>query len=204
MKKNRTQNWKVACVAAAMLLWPAALFAGPNKTEAELIQMLKSDDYRDVNDALDRLPAWYPKSTNAIPEVKKLLIAKRSDPANVPENFISRRAARSLGNYHVRLSTNELKIVVGFLHSHDEEEVMDGLKALRNLDVPPELHKKIANEIVPLLQDKDDHVVRDACRTLAVYGDKSNIPQIEPLMKRLRVDVRTDARKAIEALKKKG
>jgi HEAT repeat protein len=72
------------------------------------------------------------------------------------------------------------------------------LKALRGLDAP-----SAVPEITPLLNHPNSHIVRDACRTLAVIGDKSLIPQIEPLLKNPEPAVQKDAQDAIVALKAK-
>ena len=44
---------------------------------------------------------------------------------------------------------------------------------------------------------------RDACRTLAVLGDKSVVPSIEPLLKYPDLNVQKDAMDAIALLKAK-
>jgi len=75
---------------------------------------------------------------------------------------------------------------------------MDGLKSLRDLKV-----SEAVPQILPLLHSGNDHVVRDACRTLAVVGDKSVIPEILPLTASPRWDVQADADAAIKALQAK-
>jgi hypothetical protein len=51
--------------------------------------------------------------------------------------------------------------------------------------------------------DKNQHVQRDACRTLAVLGDKSTVPSIEPLLKNSNAEVVQDAQAAIAVLQNK-
>jgi hypothetical protein len=57
--------------------------------------------------------------------------------------------------------------------------------------------------MTPLLQDSNANVVRDACRTLAVVGDKSVVPSIEPLLQSPDKKIQKDAQDAIFALKNK-
>jgi hypothetical protein len=192
------------------------LSAAPRKTEAELIRMLQSRDYHTINDALDRLPAWYPHSTNAVQIIRGMLrsnavvtrpvppsqlttggVTAKSSPMLVlpPPDIMARLAAKALGKYHAALDEDELGIICNLLDSQDEETVMDALKALRGLKAPQAVPK-----ILPLLKSKNAHVVRDSCRTLAMLGDKSIIPSIEPLLKDSRADVRKDAQDAIDLL----
>ncbi len=197
----------------------SSLSAAPRKTEAELIQMLYSGDYHKINDALDRLPNWYPDSTNAVQVIRGILksneVMVASQPAHklpptkngvsggstarpLPPDRVSRIAARALGKYHATLNEDELDIIYNLLNSPDNDSVVDALKALRGLNAPQAVPK-----ILPLLHAKDTHVVRDACRTLAVLGNTNTIPFIEPLLKDLRSDVRQDAQEAIKTLKAK-
>lgn len=222
MKNNRRHFlagvlWLIIFVIGSPLL----LFAGPNKTENELIQMLYSGDYYKINDALDRLPDWYPNSTNAVQIIRGILRSNEVMIVNkttyqpsstsgqghggklitvpVSHNSLARIAAKSLGKYHATLDENELNIIYQLMDSHDEECAMDGLKALRGLNAPQAVPK-----ILPLLEDDQNaHVVRDALRTLAVLGNTNTIPFIEPLLKSSRSDVRWDAYYAIKALRAK-
>ena len=63
--------------------------------------------------------------------------------------------------------------------------------------------QSIIPEITPLLKNPDKNVVRDACRTLAVLGDKSLIPTIKPLLEVSDLAVQKDAADAIAILKEK-
>jgi hypothetical protein len=47
------------------------------------------------------------------------------------------------------------------------------------------------------------NVVRDALRTLAVLGDKSNVSDVEPLLKHSDAKVQKDAMDALHTLKAK-
>jgi HEAT repeat protein len=80
----------------------------------------------------------------------------------------------------------------------DRPEVEDALKQLREVDAP-----EAVPDILTCLNHVNANVVRDACRTLAVLGDKDVIPSIEPLLNDPRSDVRKDAKDAIEKLQSK-
>ena len=195
-------RWVVVAAVVMAVLVPASASAAARKSEAELIAMLESTDHRTVLDALDRLPNWYPNSTKAQPQIQKLLGAK-VNAVGVPINLISRKAARALGNYHVTLTWDELQVFLGFIRSHDVDDIMDGLKALRGLKEPPDVEEKISAEIMPLLKNEEIHIVRDAIRTLGALGNKNSLPAIEPLLKHTNSDVKKDAREAIAAIEKK-
>lgn len=167
--------------------------SAPRRTEDELIIRLGSSDPKKVTEALDQLVNRYPNSTNAIPAIRSLL-------TNKP---VQKKAAYALGEYHAELDLDEVKVILGFLRSYDVDEVMDTLKVLRALKEPEAINQKIVADILPLLQDPETHVVRDACRTLAVLGNKDIIPAIQPLLKNSRSDIRTDAQDAIAKLNAK-
>ena len=62
---------------------------------------------------------------------------------------------------------------------------------------------KTVADILPLLHHSHLNVIRDACRTLAALGNKTNIPAIEPLLKHADKEVRKDAQDAITILSAK-
>jgi len=72
-----------------------------------------------IIEALDRLPVWYPASTNAVPIIKDLL----------RNHAVTRRAALALADYHAELALEEIRQVLGLLRSPDANEAMDGLKS---------------------------------------------------------------------------
>lgn len=191
--KQGTSRWFWGPLLLLLGLVATELPAAPRKSEAELIQMLRAVESQKVIDALDRLPNWYPESTNAVPVIRELL----------KNQELRRKAARALGNYRAELNVAELDIIFGFLRAYDIEEVMDGLKTLRGLKASGDSREKIVTQVAALLIEKNDHILRDACRTLAVHGDRSNIPQIEPLLKHSKSDVRKDAHTAIQQLESK-
>jgi hypothetical protein len=178
---------------AAATAWPSNLPTASVQTEDNLIRMLGSSDATTINDALDHLIDDYPKSTNALPAIRNLLKNQR----------VQRRAAHVLGACHAELEWDEVKVILGFLRAYDINEVMDGLKILRALKEPAVIVQRIVSDILPLLKDPETHVVRDACRTLAVLGNKETIPYIEPLLKDRRPDVRKDAQDALDKLRAK-
>lgn len=174
-----------------------------SRSEAVLIQKLHSPNWRRANGAINDLIHWHPNSTNAIPPLKVLLhhntFPPDPVPANMPTDFLARKAARALAAYHADMSADDMRVIYKFLESPDVETRMDGLKALRGGFNAPDA----VPHILPLLKDPNEHVVRDACRTLTVIGDKSAIPSLEPLLSNPRSDVRWDARRAIDALNSK-
>jgi HEAT repeat protein len=185
---------------ALVILASYSSSAAPSKSEADLIYMLKSPNYKDVIDALDRLPKWYPYSTNAVAVIKEILVLRAPvySPYE-PKNIVTRKAARALGNYHATLTPDELKVIYElFMAPHDPDSIMDGLKALRGMHAP-----EAVPQILPMLRDPNTHVVRDACRTLAVLGNRDIIPYIQPLLAHPAGDVRADAKDAIAKLQVK-
>jgi HEAT repeat protein len=205
-----------------LLLFLTAIFsseAAQTNSEAHLIEMLSSRDFKKMSQAMKLLPVLYPKSSNAVDFLKGILrsndvlvvtqfvevsISKNGNQSVspivkfAPHVLIARMTARALGNYHANLSNQELQQIYKLLRSRDVNTTMDGLKALRGLNAP-----QAETEILPLLEDDNVHVRRDACRTLAVLGSKRDIPYIQPLLKDFRVDVRADAQSAIEKLENK-
>jgi hypothetical protein len=199
MKQIAKHSFIVALAAFALLILSTnVLSAAPS--EEQLIGMLRSGNYKDVIDALDKLPKLYPYSTNAVMVIKQILVTRAPvySPYE-PQNIIVRKAARALGNYHATLSQEELKAIYElFMAPHDPDSIMDGLKALRGMNVP-----EAVPQILPMLRDPDSHVVRDACRTLAAIGHRDVIPYIQPLLGHPDGSVRSDAKKAIATLQAK-
>ena len=180
-----------AMLLAVVTAWSAEAPSARRQAEDELIQMLGSSDSEKVKHTIDQLVDRYPKSTNAIAAIRSLLKNKS----------VQRKAAHALGKCHAELELDEVTIILGFLRAYDVEEVMEALKVLRALKEPEAVAQKIVADIVPLLQDREPHVIRDACRTLAVLGNKELIPSIEPLLNHENREVKKDAQDAIRALK---
>lgn len=89
----------------------------------------------------------------------------------------------------------EVKRHCDILKTGKTDDVIKSLKALREMDAP-----EAVPDIVACLSQTHPNVIRDACRTLAVLGDTSNIPSLEPLLKHSRSDVKKDAQEAINAM----
>ena len=169
------------------LAWPVA---AAQKTEDQLIADLNSPKDSVVTDALLRLEKNYPTSTKALPKMKALLTDARPT--------VRRKAARVLGVLHAEVSDADLKAITTMLKAAEPREVMDALISLRGLKAA-----QTVPDILPLLQDKTPNVVRDACRTLAVHGNKSTIAALEPLLNHPNAAVKKDAQDAIFTLKNK-
>ncbi len=183
-----------ASICLAILFAAATVRAASSPPkEEQLIQALASPDPQKVSDTLDRLVDYYPESTNAINAIVPLL--------KKPE--MRRRAAVTLGKYHATLELEDVKLVFGLLRAYDSNEVMDGLKTLRALKEPDSITQVMVTNVLPLLHEKDAHILRDSCRTLAALGNKDIIPEIKPLLQDKRSDVRKDAQDAIAALSAK-
>jgi HEAT repeat protein len=162
------------------------------KSEDQLIAELSSPSAEKVAVALQNLEKNYPTSTKAVPQIKKLLTDDRVK--------VRRKAARVLGALHAEVNNDDVKAICALLKSADPDEAIDGLKALRGLKAP-----QAVAQITPILKETNRHpnVIRDACRTLAVLGDKSVIPEIEPLLNSPNAAIKKDAQDAIYTLKGK-
>jgi HEAT repeat protein len=180
----------VVALLLAALVAPTTLRAGEKRSEDQLIEDLKSPKDGTVVKALQDLEKQYPTSTKALPAIKALL--------KDPRPTVRRKAARVLGVLHAELDTTEIQTICELLKSNDWKEVVDILKALRNLK-----SSACVPAIVECLHNPDSHVIRDACRTLAIVGTKDQIKSIEPLLTHPEPAVQKDAQDAIFALKNK-
>lgn len=98
-------------------------------------------------------------------------------------------------NIDKTITDPEVQRLCDVLKTGKPNEVINALKSLREMDAP-----EAVPDILTCLTSSNSNVIRDACRTLAVLGDKSIVPSIEPLLKHSRADVRKDAQDAIDAL----
>jgi HEAT repeat protein len=162
-------------------------------TEEALIANLSSPDEGKVISAMAQLKKQYRSSTKAIPAVKGLLSDSRLK--------VRERAAGWLGIYRAEVSEADVKAICALLKEANNDANMEGLKALRGLQGPAVAGA--VPEIVPFLKHSNPYLMRDACRTLAVIGNKGLIPQIEPLLTDSNPKVRKDAQDAITALRSK-
>jgi len=184
----------VVAVVGLLVLAAASPLPTALRTEESFIKNLApTNSDRVITDAMTQLERLYHKDasrTNAIPALKNLLADSRPP--------VRRKAARILGIFHAQLNAAELKQVCSQLKANDWGEVQSGLKALRDLNMPAAVP-----DILPCLKHFNPNVVRDACRTLAVIGDKSVISAIEPLLASPNPKIKKDAQEAIEQLKAK-
>jgi hypothetical protein len=183
-----------AGVLGGIVLGMALPALAASSAEDESIQDLAPTNSKwTITGAMSRLERMYHKDsshTNAIPALKNLLDDKRSG--------VRRKAARLLGIFHAQLTDAELQQVCAQLKADDWGEVLSALKALRDLDAPAAVP-----DVLPCLKHSNSQVVRDACRTLAVIGDKSVIPSTEPLLTSPDSKIKQDAQDAIQKLQSK-
>jgi HEAT repeat protein len=171
-----------------VLILALPVFAG-TRPEDELLNDLNSPKARVVVKALQDLEKGYPTDTNAQAKIKLLLTDDRPT--------VKRKAARVLGAINADVSDADVKNIATLL-AGDKDDMEDGLKALRGLKA-----QSAIPQIIPLLQNPDNNVKRDTCRTLAVLGDSSLIPDIKPLLQFPDLGVQKDAADAISILKEK-
>jgi HEAT repeat protein len=102
---------------------------------------------------------------------------------------------------HADVNEEEVKAIRALLKEPSVGANQEGLKALRGLQGPAVA--EATPDILPCLKNSNPYVVRDACRTLAVLGNKDVIPLIEPLLNSHNKKVKKDAQDAIAALRSK-
>jgi HEAT repeat protein len=139
---------------------------------------------------LERFENEFPDSPTA---AAKILPFVRDERPKVRQT-----AVRVLAILQPDLDEKGLADVTRMLSSDDKAEVVNALNALRWLYAPSTIPS-----ILPLLSDSNEHVKREACRALAVIGDRSVISKIEPLLKDPIKDVREDAEGSIAQLRRK-
>ena len=188
MKRICARSLVGACLLALFAI--SVPVQAAEKTEDQLIADLDSPKESVVTSAMLKLEKTYPTSTKALPKIKTLLTDARPS--------VRRKAARVLGVLHTEVSDADLKAITAMLKATEPREVMDALISLRGLKAA-----QTVPDILPLLQDKTPNVIRDACRTLAVHGNKSTIASIEPLLNHPNAAVKKDAQDAIFTLKNK-
>ncbi len=186
---------------SAILVLPlAVLVAGSRPARADelsdarekavLATLAPPNPETSVLQGLVTIEEQFPDSQTAAARVLPLLKDSRAK--------VRRKAVRVLGVLQPKLEPRELADVTKLLASSDGPEVVDALKGLRGLYAPPSIPA-----ILPLLRHPDEHVKREACRTLAIVADRSVVPSLEPLLKDPVGDVRTDAEGAIAQLRRK-
>lgn len=189
MLKMTKRSFLIAFTALA-LAGTTMTAVAKEKTEAQLIADLASPQEKIVVAAMLKLERQHAGSAAAIGEIKKYLTDERS--------AVRRKAARVLGAVHAEVTPEELQKICALLKAKDHREIMDGLIALRGLKAAA-----VLSEITPLLQHETPNVIRDACRTIAVLGNNSHVPLLEPLTSHANAAVQKDARDAIFKLSDK-
>jgi HEAT repeat protein len=174
----------------------ALLAAAPSiraETEEELIANLSSPDEGKVLSTMKRYKKLYQGSTKAFPTLKKLLTDSRLR--------VRRRAADMLGAFHAAVNEEDVKAICALLKEPGLEANKDVLKDLRKLQ--GSALAGAVPDILPCLKNPHSSLVREACRTLAVLGNKDVIPLIEPLLNSPEPGVKEVAQDAIAALRSK-
>ena len=166
-----------------------SLVPGP-KEESRLVEALHSPKESVVTDALGQLDRKYPDATNFWPQIKPLL--------RDPRLKVRCKAARVLGSMHADVNHDEIAALSSMLNSTQRGERGDALKSLRGLNA-----SEAVPAIIPLLNNPEPKIIREACRTLAVLGDRSTIEFIMPLLQSSDVAVKADAEDAVFQLKSK-
>ncbi len=180
----------------SILLFVTALFlslsAQARPTESNLLAKLNSSEWEQVKSAIQDLPAYYPHSEAGIAALRGILSSYKTfvftervftdsrdrlgHIQRVDSELIARATVRSLGRYHIKPTEAELDIIFNqIIASHITDTAMDGLKALREMDATNAVPR-----LIPLLGERNIHILRDTIRTLAVLGDASLIPLLEP------------------------
>jgi HEAT repeat protein len=163
------------------------------ETEDDLIAKFSSPDESTVIWTMTRYKKLYHSSTKAFPVLKKLLTDSRLK--------VRERAAGLLGSFHADVSEEDVKAICALLKEPSADANTEGLKALRGLR--GSALAGAVPDILPCLKSSNSYVIRDACRTLAVLGNKDLIPLIEPLLNSPESRVKKDAQDAITALRSK-
>jgi HEAT repeat protein len=183
----------VFCVLLGLVLVGgvrAADEASAGLEEAALARLNPGEPEDSLVKTLVDIEEMFPDSAGAAAKVLPLVRDERPK--------VRRKAVRVLGVLQPDLDAPGLADVTRMLASKDTAEVVDALKGLRGLYAAASIPA-----ILPLLTSPDEHVKREACRTLAVIGDKSVIARIEPLRNDPIKDVRLDAEGAIAQLGRK-
>lgn len=140
---------KKASLALALVLALSLPAWAQKHPEDWLVAQLDSPDGSKVVDAMKELEKQYPESPRAIAKMTELLKDRRDE--------VKQKAARVLGALHVKLADNTIADVIALLSSPNRGVVINGLKAIRDLNAPAAVPA-----ILPLLQGKDSNVKRDA------------------------------------------
>src|SRR5689334_23573350 len=152
MKTIAKRSFLFALAFGLVAFTTSPLLAAKAKTEDDLIAQLSDANETKVVEALAALEKEFPTSTKAFPTMKKLLTD--------PREKVRRKAGRVLGVLHAEVDEQNIKDICAMLKAADPQEVMDALKSLRGLKAG-----QTVPQILPLLQNPNPGVIRDACRT---------------------------------------
>jgi HEAT repeat protein len=186
-------NCRRTIIGIFILTLLAVVPASRAESETDIIAKLSSPDESKVIATMTKYKKLYRNSTNAFPVLKKLLTDSRPR--------VRVRAAGLLGSFHAPVDETDVKAICAMLKEPTVDANMEALKSLRGLQGPA-----VAGalpDILPSLKSSNSHVVRDACRTLAVLGNKDVIPLIEPLLSSPDKKIQKDAQDAVTALRAK-
>jgi len=159
----------------------------------DLCDALTSTDKGAVKDALKKLreihaaeavPNILPCLTNSQPDVVReacrtlaVLGDKNTIPNIEPLLTNQREDVRKDARQAIDKLNPDIAGLCKSLNSANQGELKNALKKLREIQAT-----EAVSSVVPCLKDPDPGVVREACRTLAVLGNKGTIPNIEPLL----------------------
>jgi HEAT repeat protein len=189
-----TKSWtNLLLIGASALTLVGCSTANVADEQSQLIAKLSSSNEGAVISTMTRLKKGYLHSPAAIQAIKKLLTDSRLR--------VKERAAGWLGISHATVSEEDVKAICTLLKEPDARANTEGLKALRGVHGPAVA--EAVPDVLPFLKSSNSHLMRDACRTLAVIGSKDLIPQIEPLLNNPEHAVRLDAQNAISRLQSK-
>jgi HEAT repeat protein len=153
-----------------------------------VLPLLHSESANVVRDACRTLAVIADK--DAIPFIEPLLKDNRPSVRQDAQDAVDSLRAGRRPDYSAHPTQRP-----AVLASFDPNAMIHTLKLLRS----PEFSAAVP-AIIPLLHHNNANVVRDACRTLAVIGNKDIIPSIQPLLDDKRDDVRRDAQDAVNKL----
>jgi HEAT repeat protein len=156
-----------------------------------LLPLLQNENANVVRDACRTLAVIANK--DVIPSIEPLLNDKRSAVRKDAQDAVNNLRAGRRPDYSAH-PTQRAAVLAAF----DPSDIIRTLKLLRS----PEFSAAVP-AIIPLLHHDSANVVCDACRTLAVIGNKDLVPSIEPLLDDKRENVRKDAQDALEKLRAK-
>jgi len=125
---------------------------------------------------------------------------RTANPSATPGSVATapRTVARDQADEEQSISDPQVRTLCESLKSDKPRDVIEALKVLRRIYAT-----EAVAQILPCLNHYDPEVVREACRALAVLGNKDVIPSLQPLLQDHREDIRRDAQFAVKELASK-